>query len=104
MVRTELLIEDLWSEDAAVKARKTLQATVSRLRRSLGDPALVTGTAAGYTLNVDPGAVDALEVVRLVDFTARPGRADGRLGRSHVGWTVTDMYVTQARAVVRGAA
>ena len=45
-----------------------------------------------------------LEQVELVDFTARPGRADGRLGRSHVGWTVTDMYVTQARAVVRGAA
>ena len=37
MVRTELLIEDLWSEDAAVTARNTLQATVSRLRRSLGD-------------------------------------------------------------------
>ena len=67
MVRTELLIEDLWSEDAAVTARNTLQATVSRLRRSLGDAALVTGTAAGYTLNVDPGAVDALEVVRLAE-------------------------------------
>ena len=67
MVRTELLIEDLWSDDAAVTARNTLQATVSRLRRSLGDAALVTGTAAGYTLNVDPGAVDALEVVRLAE-------------------------------------
>ncbi len=48
-------------------ARNTLQATVSRLRRSLGDAALVTGTTAGYTLNVDPGAVDALEVVRLAE-------------------------------------
>ena len=67
MVRTELLIEDLWAEDASVTARNTLQATVSRLRRSLGDAALVTGTPAGYTLNVDPGTVDALEVVRLAE-------------------------------------
>ena len=67
MVRTDRLIEDLWAEDAAVTARNTLQATASRLRRSLGDASLVTGTAAGYTLNVDPAVVDALEVVRLAE-------------------------------------
>ena len=50
MVRTERLIEDLWADDAVATARNTLQTKVSRLRRALGDAALVTGTSAGYTL------------------------------------------------------
>jgi predicted ATPase/DNA-binding SARP family transcriptional activator len=65
MVRTETLIEDLWADDAVGTARNTLQTKVSRLRRALGDAALVTGTAAGYTLQIDPSAVDALEVLHL---------------------------------------
>src|SRR3954452_11244801 len=65
MVRTERLIEDLWADEAIGTARNTLQTKVSRLRRALGDAALVTGTSAGYTLAVDPSAVDALEVLRL---------------------------------------
>jgi predicted ATPase/DNA-binding SARP family transcriptional activator len=67
MVRTETLIEDLWADDAVGTARNTLQTKVSRLRRALGDAALVTGTAAGYTLHVDPSAVDALDVLRLAE-------------------------------------
>src|SRR4051812_16532493 len=67
MVRTERLIEDLWADEAAGTARNTLQTKVSRLRRALGDAALVTGSSAGYTLEVDPTAVDALEVVRLAE-------------------------------------
>ena len=67
MVRTERLIEDLWADEAVATARNTLQTKVSRLRRALGDGALVTGTSAGYTLQVDPGAVDALEVLRLAE-------------------------------------
>jgi predicted ATPase/DNA-binding SARP family transcriptional activator len=67
MVRTERLIEDLWADEAVGTARNTLQTKVSRLRRALGDAALVTGTSAGYTLEVEPSAVDALEVLRLAD-------------------------------------
>src|SRR5215218_3223395 len=67
MIRTERLIEDLWAERAVGTARNVLQTKVSRLRRALGDAALVTGTSAGYTLEVDPGAVDALEVLRLAE-------------------------------------
>ena len=67
MVRTERLIEDLWADQAVGTARNVLQTKVSRLRRALGDPALVTGTSAGYTLEVDPSAVDALEVLRLAE-------------------------------------
>jgi predicted ATPase/DNA-binding SARP family transcriptional activator len=67
MVRTERLIEDLWADEAVGTMRNTLQTKVSRLRRALGDPTLVTGTSAGYTLHVDPSAVDALEVLRLAE-------------------------------------
>ena len=51
--------------------RNTLQTKVSSLRRALGDAASVTGSSAGYTLEVDPGAVDALEVVRLAAQASR---------------------------------
>ena len=67
MVRTERLIDDLWADEAAGTARNTLQTKVSRLRRALGDGTLVTGNSAGYTLEVDPSAVDALEVLRLAE-------------------------------------
>ena len=65
LVRTDRLIEDLWSAHAYGVARNTLQAKVSKLRRALGDPALVGGGPAGYTLHVEPAAVDLLEAVRL---------------------------------------
>ncbi len=70
MVRTERLIEDLWADEAGTTTRNTLQTKISRLRRSLGDGALVTGTSAGYTLEVDRSAVDALEVLRLAEQAA----------------------------------
>jgi len=67
MVRTERLIEDLWADEASATARNTLQTKVSRLRRALGDAALVKGSSAGYTLEVGASAVDALEVLRLAE-------------------------------------
>jgi predicted ATPase/DNA-binding SARP family transcriptional activator/predicted negative regulator of RcsB-dependent stress response len=67
LVRTERLIEDLWSEQANGVARNTLQSKVSQLRRVLGDPGLVRGGSAGYTLDIDPGCVDALQVLRLAE-------------------------------------
>ncbi|MGD9526951.1 AfsR/SARP family transcriptional regulator [Pseudonocardia sp.] len=65
-VRAERLLDELWSGPSATR-RNTLQAKVSQLRRALGDPALLPGGAAGYTLAVAPGAVDALEALRLAD-------------------------------------
>lgn len=70
LVRTDRLIEDLWADAAPATARNTLQQKVSRLRRSLGDAARVTGTAAGYVLEVDTSAVDALAVFGLADAAA----------------------------------
>src|SRR3954469_21078008 len=54
MVPTERPFEDRWAGEAAGSAPNPLQAKVSRLRRALGDPSLITGTRAGYTLNVAP--------------------------------------------------
>ena len=65
LVTTDRLIEDLWADQAVGTARNTLQTKVSRLRRELGDGSLVTGSSAGYSLNLAPEAVDALEVHRL---------------------------------------
>jgi predicted ATPase/DNA-binding SARP family transcriptional activator len=79
LVPTDRLIEDLWAEQAVGVARNTLQAKVSKLRRVLGDAALVTGSTAGYTLTIDPSCVDAIEVLRLaavVGAERAAGRAD----------------------------
>jgi predicted ATPase/DNA-binding SARP family transcriptional activator len=75
LVRTERLIEDLWADQAVTTARNTLQTKVSRLRRQLGDPSLVTGSSEGYTLIVDPGRVDALEVLRLATVASAARQA-----------------------------
>jgi DNA-binding SARP family transcriptional activator len=60
-VRTERLIDDLWSDEGGGVGRNTLQSKVSRLRRALGDPGLLTGDPSGYTLNLDPGSVASRE-------------------------------------------
>jgi predicted ATPase/DNA-binding SARP family transcriptional activator len=70
LVRTERLIDDLWSDQSVGVARNTLQAKVSKLRRVLGAPGLVTGGSAGYTLHLAPDRVDALEVLRLAGSAA----------------------------------
>ena len=53
-----------------------LQSLVSRLRRALGDPALVVQEPAGYRLALTPDSVDALRFERL----AREGAAALRAG------------------------
>ncbi|MCU1360115.1 MAG: ATPase [Ilumatobacteraceae bacterium] len=69
-VGTERLIDDLWGDDGVGTAKNTLQSKVSQLRRALGDPALVRGGASGYSLALDPSAVDAIEVCRLAELTS----------------------------------
>src|SRR5689334_10259474 len=66
-VRAELILEEVWGSEAAGVGRNALQSKVSQLRKALGDPGLVVGTAAGYTLSIDANAVDALEVIGLAD-------------------------------------
>ena len=69
-VRTERLIDDLWGDEGVGTAKNTLQSKVSQLRKSLGDPELVKGGASGYSLALDPSAVDAIEVCRLAELAS----------------------------------
>ncbi len=64
-VSADRLIEDLWGVEATATERNTVQAKISKLRRALGEAAVVSGGRLGYTLEVDPSAVDALEVLRV---------------------------------------
>ena len=63
-VRSERLIDDLWGDDGLGTAKNTLQSKVSQLRKALGDPDLVKGGASGYSLALDPSAVDAIATSR----------------------------------------
>ncbi|WP_207401021.1 AfsR/SARP family transcriptional regulator, partial [Actinomadura roseirufa] len=59
VVTAERLIDGLYGQEPPSGAANALQSQVSRLRRGLGDAALVEGHPAGYRLAVDPGLVDA---------------------------------------------
>lgn len=74
-VRSERLIDELWGDEAVSTAKNTLQSKVSQLRRALGDPTMVVGGSAGYSLAIEASRVDALEVIRLADLTATLLRA-----------------------------
>ncbi|MER5321550.1 BTAD domain-containing putative transcriptional regulator [Streptosporangium roseum] len=69
-VRPATLVEALWGEAAPADHLHALQSLVSRLRRALGDPGLLTSGPAGYRLAAEPDAVDAVRFERL----ARAGR------------------------------
>ena len=65
-VSAERLALALWGEDAPAGAVKTVQVHVSRLRKALAEPDVLTSTATAYTLRVRPGELDAHEFERLV--------------------------------------
>ncbi|MFI7058148.1 BTAD domain-containing putative transcriptional regulator [Streptosporangium canum] len=69
-VQPAALVEALWGESAPAGHLHALQSLVSRLRRVLDDPGLLTSGPAGYRLAVEPDAVDAVRFERL----ARAGR------------------------------
>ena len=73
----ESAAEALWPRAAPAEAMRSLQVTVSRLRRSLADggAALETVTS-GYRLAVEADAIDARRFETLVD-AARAARAGG---------------------------
>ncbi|HEX2805822.1 MAG TPA: BTAD domain-containing putative transcriptional regulator [Kineosporiaceae bacterium] len=94
-VRADLLVQALWGEDEPAVQANALQSLASRLRRVLGDGALVTSDPAGYRLAVDPGAVDAIRFERLADGGRRalaagdPGEASDQLHRALGLWRGT---------------
>ena len=64
-VPPRVLIEALWPGDTPGDPANALQSLVSRLRRTLGDPAAVEQLPGGYRLAVEPEGVDAVRFVRL---------------------------------------
>lgn len=61
-VPVDHLIDALWGEDPPPQARVTLRAYVSNLRRALhdGEDDVIVTRSSGYSLQVDPSAVDAV--------------------------------------------
>ena len=78
-VSPERLAAGLWGEDAPPGTVKTVQVHVSRLRKALGDPELLTTAPAGYRLRVRDGELDAERFERLIERGRRElaaGHAD----------------------------
>ncbi|MFE2727838.1 BTAD domain-containing putative transcriptional regulator [Kitasatospora sp. NPDC059327] len=69
-VRPEVLTEALWAGAPPADPANALQSLVSRLRRVLGGPGLLTAGPAGYRLTVEAAAVDSVRFEQL----ARSGR------------------------------
>ncbi|MEU6776577.1 BTAD domain-containing putative transcriptional regulator [Streptomyces sp. NPDC046759] len=72
VVPTELLVEELWGDEAPRHAVATLQSHVSHLRRALhavagtGQLSVLRHRTPGYVLDLDPDQVDACRFERLV--------------------------------------
>ncbi|MEV5892109.1 AfsR/SARP family transcriptional regulator [Nonomuraea fuscirosea] len=75
-VSVERLIDAVWEGDPPDSARMTVQGHVYRLRRTLADAEVETGSS-GYVLRADPERVDALRFRRLV---AEAAQADEEAG------------------------
>jgi DNA-binding SARP family transcriptional activator len=75
------LVDELWAGRPPLTARKTLQAYVHRLRRSLGEDRRIVSGPAGYTITVRPGELDS-ERFREALSGARECRRRGDLERA----------------------
>jgi DNA-binding SARP family transcriptional activator/tetratricopeptide (TPR) repeat protein len=69
-VSPERLGECVWGDELPPKAKETLQAYVSRLRKRLRDsgldPSMLASSSQGYRLAAPPGSIDAQRFDRLV--------------------------------------
>ena len=80
------LVDAVWEQEVPADEVHALQSLVSRLRRALGDAALVAQTPGGYRLALEPVDVDAHRFERLAREGAsalragEPGRAGQLLG------------------------
>ena len=86
------LVDAVWEQDVPADEVHALQSLVSRLRRALGDAALVAQTPGGYRLALEPADVDAHRFERLAREGAsalragEPGRAGRLLGEALALW------------------
>jgi ABC-type transport system substrate-binding protein/DNA-binding SARP family transcriptional activator/streptogramin lyase len=87
VVAVDTLVDELWGESPPQTAAKNVQGYVARLRRTLGDDALVT-RAPGYALQLEDGALDAARFQALVEQARHeePDAASDRLGAALGLW------------------
>ncbi|NUR92954.1 MAG: AfsR/SARP family transcriptional regulator, partial [Nonomuraea sp.] len=95
-VHADRIIGDVWADSPAATAGKQLHIVISKLRETLGDPALIQTVPGGYRLDLEPDRVDAHRFVRLAR-RARTARAEGAPGSA-------DALFRQALALWRGPA
>jgi DNA-binding SARP family transcriptional activator/Flp pilus assembly protein TadD len=70
-VSADRLVGRMWDGDEPPNARGALQTHLTRLRRALGDPALIRTGAGGYSITATPGSLDLL---RFRDIVRRSQR------------------------------
>jgi DNA-binding SARP family transcriptional activator len=89
VVSSDRLIEELWPEESSESHAGALQASVSRLRKSLGRGAeqLVT-LPTGYSIRLAPGELDLDRFERLVQgaVAAEPGESAEKLREALALW------------------
>ncbi len=93
-VSGEALAEAVWPDRESLPPPNTLQALVSRLRRTLGDGVTVDGDGTGYRLDADPAGVD----LHVYESLARSGRSLLKKG-DHAG---AERDLSRARSLWRG--
>jgi len=76
LVSVDTLARCVWGEELPERIRGSLQTYVMRLRRHLGEEAVVT-EPDGYRLAVDPMRVDALRFLRILDTAAEQAGVPG---------------------------
>jgi predicted ATPase len=75
-VAPAVLIDAVWGDEPPADGANALQTLVSRLRRTLGSPASVGQSPAGYRLAIEADGVDATRFERLAAEGSRALRAD----------------------------
>jgi YVTN family beta-propeller protein len=87
VVSTDALVDGLWGERPPATAAKSLQVYVSRLRKVLGEDAIVT-RSPGYALPAEPEQVDLGRFERFVEEAARepPTAAAAKLREALALW------------------
>ena len=97
-VPVDAIVDALWGDDPPPTAAKTIQSHVMRLRRSLAEMGsdVVETVSAGYRLNVDPAAVDA---VRFEQWAA-----EGRRQLTHGHGASAATVLAEALELWRGPA
>ena len=91
-VSAERLAVAIWGEDTPQRAVRAVQVHVSRLRKALRDPEVLTTTPAGYVLRVRPGELDVERFERLTEegslllAEGRPVEAARRLRAALALW------------------